>query len=161
VDNNDTPLRLAYDASVRAIEDQVQVLDDLRSRAATLLAASALVASFLGSRALATADRIEPFSFNGLAVAGFVLIAVLTLVILWPFRLRFNVSAIEMIEVIDSRAANSPITMAETYRELAVQLEEIHLFNAVRMRLLFWLLRVAILALICEVVAWVFVLWSV
>jgi len=29
----ETPYRLAYDASVRAIEDQARVLEDLRSRA--------------------------------------------------------------------------------------------------------------------------------
>ena len=51
-DVDETPYRLAYEASVRAIEDQARVLEDLRSRAATLVAAAALVTSFLGGTTL-------------------------------------------------------------------------------------------------------------
>jgi hypothetical protein len=36
------PYQLAYDASIRAIEDQARVLESLRSRPGTLLAATAL-----------------------------------------------------------------------------------------------------------------------
>ena len=50
---DETPHRLAYDASVRAIEDQSRVLDDLRARAGTIFAAAALVTSFLGGLGLA------------------------------------------------------------------------------------------------------------
>jgi hypothetical protein len=152
-------MRLAYEASVRAIDDQAKVLDDLRSRSGTLLAASALVASFLGSRALAAANGIEVVSFNGLAVGAFVLLAVLALIILWPFRFGSDLSAAEVIEIIDSRADNEPVTAAEAYRELALQLERTYDLNAVKARLMFWLLRAAILALVCEVAAWILVLW--
>jgi len=66
---DDTPYRLAYEASVRAIEDQARVLEDLRSRAATLVAAAALVTGFLGEAALTRADTITPLSWIGVAIA--------------------------------------------------------------------------------------------
>jgi hypothetical protein len=50
VDNIETA-RVVYDASVRAAQDQAGVLDSLRTRAGTLLAAAALVSSFLGGQA--------------------------------------------------------------------------------------------------------------
>jgi hypothetical protein len=157
--DNETPLRIAYEVSVRAVEDQAHFVDDLRARSGTLVAASALVASFLGSRALAAADGIVILSFNGFAVGAFVLLAVLALVILWPFRFRLSPSAAEMIDVIDSRAATDPVTLEEAYRELALQLEGWSDLNAPKIRLLSWLLRVAILAFVCEVTAWIVVLW--
>jgi hypothetical protein len=50
--DNDDEARIAYDASIHAIQDQANVLDGLRSRAGTVLAAAALVSSFLGGQAL-------------------------------------------------------------------------------------------------------------
>ena len=44
--------RLAYEVSLKALERQENVIDELRSRTGTLLAASSLSASFLGARAL-------------------------------------------------------------------------------------------------------------
>jgi hypothetical protein len=44
--------RLAYEVSLKALERQENVVDELRSRTGTLLAASSLSASFLGARAL-------------------------------------------------------------------------------------------------------------
>jgi hypothetical protein len=43
---------LGYDLSRQALQQQEAALDELRSRTGTLLTANALVASFLGSRAL-------------------------------------------------------------------------------------------------------------
>jgi hypothetical protein len=43
--------RLAFDLSLRALERQERVVEELRARTGTLLAAGALVASLLGIRA--------------------------------------------------------------------------------------------------------------
>jgi hypothetical protein len=48
--------RLAYELSLRALSQQEGVLNELRSRTGTLLAASSLVASFLGARAIGSGD---------------------------------------------------------------------------------------------------------
>jgi hypothetical protein len=42
---------LAYEQSVRAIEQQARMLDELRSRTGLLLTGASIVASFLGERA--------------------------------------------------------------------------------------------------------------
>jgi hypothetical protein len=42
---NEATLKLAYDSSVRAIDDQARVLEGLRSRGGTMFAAGALVTS--------------------------------------------------------------------------------------------------------------------
>jgi hypothetical protein len=44
--------RLAYDASLRSLDKQEELLSELRSRTGLLLAASSVAASFLGERAL-------------------------------------------------------------------------------------------------------------
>src|SRR6266496_650368 len=60
--------QLAYDASVRAIQDQAGVLDGLRTRAGTVLAAAALVSSFLGGQALRDSSHLELLSLTTAAV---------------------------------------------------------------------------------------------
>jgi hypothetical protein len=49
--------RLAYELSRDEVARQEKALDELRARTGTLLAASAIVASFLGSRAVAANGR--------------------------------------------------------------------------------------------------------
>ena len=46
--SDDTPYRLAYDSSTRALDDQARALESLRTRAGTIFAATALVTSFIG-----------------------------------------------------------------------------------------------------------------
>ena len=54
---SEKPYELAYEASVRAIEAQATLVESLRSRAGTILAATALVTSFFGGQAFARAGR--------------------------------------------------------------------------------------------------------
>jgi hypothetical protein len=73
------PFDLAYEAALRALEDQHTSLDGLRARAAALIAAIAIVTSFLGGQAL------EPDGFSAweisalLAFAGGVALCLLVL----------------------------------------------------------------------------------
>ena len=59
---------LAYALSLRALEQQERVLEELRARTGVLLAATALVASFLGGRALSSAAS-PWFTLPGVAAA--------------------------------------------------------------------------------------------
>jgi len=155
-------LQLAYDASLRAVTDQASVLEGLRARAGTLFAAAALVTSFLGGQALVHTSHVVVSSWAGAAVACFVANAVSTLVILWPFRLRFSLSSQELIEIVDSRrAAADPVTIEEALRELALRLEVNYDSNVRTIRGLLWCLRLAILFLVGEVAAWIVVLWRI
>ena len=158
--DNTAPLRLAYDASVRAIADQSSVLEDLRSRAGTLFAAAAVVTSFLGGQALRANAHLVVASYAGLAVATFVLAAILTLIILWPVRLAFSLSASEFLAIVDDREAeDEPVTADEAYRELALRLESNYDLNSPPIQRLFWCFRLAIVCVVAEVSAWIVVLW--
>jgi hypothetical protein len=158
--DNETPLRLAYDASVRAIGDQSGVLEGLRGRAGTLFAAAALVTSFLGGQSLRATTHLVVASYAGVAVGCFVLAAFLTLIILWPFRLAFSLSAGEFIAIVDERAAEGePVTGDEAYRELAIRMELNYDLNSRTIRGLYWCFRIAIVCLVGEISAWIVVLW--
>jgi hypothetical protein len=94
---DDVPLRHAYEAAIRSVTDQS--VEGLRARAGTMFAATALVTSFLGGQALTRIEhegRLPAFhlvSVTGAAVLAFILVALATVTILWPYRVRFSVSA--------------------------------------------------------------------
>lgn len=150
------PFQLAYEASSRAIVDQASVLESLRSRAGTLFAATALVTSFLGGQA--DLSPLRAFSYTGLAIATFVAVAMLTLAILWPYRLRFSVSAASMLAIVAEREDEAPVTPREAYTELALRYEEMYDTNARTIRALLACFRLAIVFLVVEVAAWIVVL---
>lgn len=50
---------IAYEQSMRALDQQAGVLDELRRRTSTLIAVSALVATFLGGEALQAQARVQ------------------------------------------------------------------------------------------------------
>jgi hypothetical protein len=161
---NDTPYRLAYEASVRAIEDQARVLESLRSRAGTIFAAAALVTTFLGSDIVGGPNVVgdfEALSLDGIVVAAFLVSGVLTLIMLWPLAFRFSLSAGAMIEVLDGRTEERPVDSVEAYRELALQLEGLYDSNSRGIRGLLWCFRGAILCLVAEVAAWVTLYWRI
>jgi hypothetical protein len=71
---------LAYVEAVRAIEEQSNVLAGLQTSAGTLLAASSLVTSFLGGRALGNDFHL----WSIVALGAFVATSLLTVGVLWP-----------------------------------------------------------------------------
>jgi hypothetical protein len=157
---DETPYRLAYEASVRAIEDQARLLDDLRSRSATLVAAAALVTGFLGDATLTRADGLEPLSWAGVAIASFIATAIAAFVVLWPVAVGFRLSAAAILGVIDDRAAEgAPVSSTEALGETALQLELLCDRNEPRIQLLLWVFRSAILFLTIEAAAWTVALW--
>jgi hypothetical protein len=163
---DDAPYRLAYEASLRAVDDQARVLESVRTRSGTLFAATAIVTSFIGGIAL-TEVRSEQgrlvwhvWSFSAAAVGAFMVVGLLTIMILFPYRFRFSVSAGEIIDIVESRAeGEDPVTGVEAHRELALRHEEMYDLNSKWVRLLFWGFRLGILFLVLEVAAWTVVLW--
>ena len=61
-------------------------------------------------------------SFTGAAIAAFVAASLLTLAILWPFRLGISLSAAEFFQIVDEREAEAgaSVTESEALRELAL-----------------------------------------
>ncbi|MDP9490858.1 MAG: hypothetical protein M3P42_01450 [Actinomycetota bacterium] len=161
---DETPYRLAYEASVRAVDDQATVLEGVRSRAGTMFAAAALVTTFLGGGLFGEQRSVltdfEPWSLDGVVVASFIGTALLTLAILWPFRFRFSISAADMIAILEKRTED-PVTTVEAYREVALSLENLYDRNRTRIVPLLWCFRGAILCLVIEVAAWMSIVWRI
>src|SRR5207247_1624871 len=112
------------------------VLEDLESRAGTLLAAAALVTSFFGGRALG--GHLDIWSF--VAVAAFVATSLAVIGVLWPrHHSRFVVSAGAFLAAATAQGSS----LAVAHRELALRLEEMYDDNQQRLRQLFRMFRLS------------------
>jgi hypothetical protein len=78
VDGNDLE-ELAYDLALRSLAQQERVLEELRARTGVLLTATAVVASFLGGRALETSGGIWLTLTGALAAIGSIVLSVYVL----------------------------------------------------------------------------------
>jgi hypothetical protein len=157
---SEKPYELAYEASLRAIENQAATVESLRSRAGTILAATALVTSFFGGQALTRAERspLHALSYTTAALGSFIAVSLLSLPILLPFRLRFSLSAGAILSFFEDVPDGSLVSAAETLREVALQYESMHEFNARQIRVLVVCFRLAIVCLLGEVGFWLTVL---
>jgi len=141
--------RLAFDQSVRALNLQSSVLDDLRSRTGILLTALSLSATFLGSRALDGGFS----TWTRVAVGFFIASAGYCLGVLWPrgdWGFALNGPAIlgEYVQKQSSAGLDHMLVeIAEINQENWEQ-------NAERLRWLFWCFRLAVLALVLQVPCW-------
>jgi hypothetical protein len=94
---------IIYDAGRAALADQEATVAGIRQRTGTLLAAQALVASFLGSSAL----RADGFSgWNRPATIALVAGLILAAALLAPWRMGFAVDARELYERLYAEATD-------------------------------------------------------
>lgn len=137
--------RLSYEASLRSLDKQEGLLDELRARTGLLIAASSLAASFLGQPALAHAGT----ALVVLALLAFALSVGSSLYVLMPKRgLVFSLAGSVLYEgLFDFRD-----DMAEVYRRVTYELDRFWESNDVRLQRLFLAFRVAAIALGVEVV---------
>lgn len=137
--------RLAYDAAVVGLEKQERVLDELRSRAGLLLAASSLSASFLGPTAL---DDGQPWLLAG-ALAAFAVSVGGSIVVLIPrSSFTFSIFGATMYEELFEFRED----LDEVYRRLAYDFDGFWEANDAAMQPLFSWFRRAAIALGTEVV---------
>jgi hypothetical protein len=139
---------LAYQLSLKALERQDRVLDELRARTGTMLAASSIAASFLGGQAAGADSGVLTVLAVGMFVAS---IAALTYILLPKGNLIFSVRGSVLFE----EEFEEAVALAETYRRLAYWLEGYHEANQVIVERLFLYFRVATLAVLLQVVLWV------
>jgi hypothetical protein len=153
---SDSPVGIAFDAAKSGLERQGQALDNLRSRAATLLAAAAIVTSFLGAQALE-----DPRGQRGIedwewaAVVAFVLLAGSVIFVLLPRKKKwvFGMNATKLIR--EYVEAEPPAELDEMQRDLALHLQKHFQKNGDRMERLYWAFRLGCVFLTVEVVAWI------
>lgn len=139
--------QLAYDAALRALDNQERVLDELRGRTGILLGASALAASFLGKEAFA--DPSPALAVP--ALLTFVATIACSVFILVPRQDQFVFSLSGprlyegLFEVKDD--------LAEVHRRLAYDMHAFWQTNDARLQPLFKAYRIGAAALVTEILA--------
>jgi hypothetical protein len=148
---------VAFEEAGRAITQQQQVLDGLRTRAGTLLSMASVSTSFLGGLTL---DKKRLAALTLLALVAFAAVGALTVYILYPRGgWVFGLSAKTLIKnFIDTQPKWQ---LSAMYRDLALHLENHYDRNARQLVRLFWLFRLASGLLVVEVILWLLVLGGV
>jgi hypothetical protein len=93
---------ITYEAGRSALADQESIVAGIRQRTGTLLAAHALVTSFLGATTV-RAQGLHPLGW--VALAALVLGLLVAAVLLAPWRLSFAVDARDLYDALCERAS--------------------------------------------------------
>ena len=144
----DSVEQLAYDEAVRGLESQRASLDALRTRTGTLVAAAALVTTFIGGRAL----RGQNSAWTTVAIVAFVAVVASSFLVLLPWKLHFALPPAQLVvDYVDPDPQAEPTTML---RDLALHHGTTVSNNRRKQERLFWAFRCAIILLGLEVISW-------
>jgi hypothetical protein len=146
---HDTLYKLAYDEAVRALSEQQAIVESLRSRAGVLFSAAALTTSFLGTRALHSADW-SPFSW--LALLAFVGVATAFLAIFWPRDWEFGADPRVVIGACIESADSA--SLEDLHRELSFDMHRSYLKNCEEQEKLFVFFRISNVLFALELMLW-------
>lgn len=147
-----------FQAVRHQLDRQEASLDDLRSRAATLLTGASILAGFLGTVIERNGGGLDCLGWAALSV--FVVAAVLIVVVLVPtFTWRFSVG---LPDIEDGGDGPEPIlcvpdhetTLANASRRLQSYYEQ----NAGKLEVLMWLFTAAAILIVVDVVLWILAL---
>ncbi len=146
----DALYKVAYDEAVRALSDQRLEIDSVHSRTGLLLSVAAIATSFLGARAL-EGGSLSPMSW--LALASFIVTALVSLAVLLPSREEFSADAREVIETYIE--APQPASIKGLHRDLALHMHASYARNLGALGRLATLFQMACGLLIVEMIFWV------
>jgi len=145
----DPRLAFIYAEALRSLQVQLNNLESLHARGATLIFATSFASSLLGSQALANGLG----AFDWLALTLLVGIALLATVILWPYynvHFRFDVEEL-LGHYIDGPR---PASISEMQRELALKLKTYMESNGRLIRRTRLALQLAFILLLVEIIVW-------
>jgi hypothetical protein len=143
---------ITYDAGRSALGDQETLVSGIRQRTGTLLAANALVASFLGAATI-RAQGLEAFGW--IALVALVLGLIVSAVLLAPWRLKFAVDAREIYDELYEQA--SAEAEADTLGWLAAAgygYQALREENARKVRRMSWLSGAVGILMIAQTISW-------
>lgn len=150
----DPRYELVLSQVLRGLSQQQGVLDNLRARAGTLVAAASLVSSFFGATALsneasppATFWVVLAFLFLGVVVAA-------AIIIVWPYQWRFGISGHRLLADYVNPESGAPASLDEIRYSLIYYIQTDMDTNEVKLDRLWLALRVAVLAIAAEVICW-------
>jgi hypothetical protein len=143
----DARLELVYQEAVRGLAHQQQVVENMSSRAGSLIFASSFAGSLLGSSALA--DGVG--GWDWLAMVLLMAIGALIAFLLWPYHhYRFRFDPQELLD----RYVDTGATMASIHRELAVRIKHDMASNWRVIQRLRIALQLSLVLLVFEILAW-------
>jgi hypothetical protein len=147
----DPRIAFVYQEALRGLMQQQAAVESLHNRAATLVFAASFAGSLLGSRALA--DGLGAWDWTGLGLL--LLIGAVTVVLLWPYYdLSFRFDPEDLLaRYVDS---DQPASMQDMHRALALQIKADFRRNGRIVRRLRETFQVALVLLLCEIMAWMF-----
>jgi hypothetical protein len=149
--SEDPRIAFVYQEALRGLLQQQAAVESLHNRAATLVFAASFAGSLLGSRALA--DGLGAWDWTGMVLL--LLIGALTVVLLWPYyelSFRFDPEGL-LARYVDS---DQPASMQDMHRALALQIKDDFQRNGRIVRRLRETFQVALVLLLCEIMAWMF-----
>ena len=143
---------ITYDAGRHALADQESLVAGIRQRTGTLLAAHALVASFLGG---ATLRDEGPSALSWLALASLVAGLIVAAILLAPWQLHFALDARELYYGLREQAASEG--GADTFGWLAAAgftHQALHTENTARVRRMSSLSGALAALMVVQTLAW-------
>jgi hypothetical protein len=153
--------RIVYEESVRTLSQQKEVLDGLRARAGTLLAAVSIATAFLSSQALDTSD-LDSLAWS--AIVLFCLVVLLSISVFatipWGWTFAHHPHLLIGIHLDSERPPPGwrPSTPAEIYRNISYWNGVHYNENVRKLAVMFVLFTVACVALAAEIVIWLILL---
>lgn len=149
---------VAYDEAHKAVDGQAATLTNIRTNAGTLLAAATIVTSFLGGQALGqptvSGGRVTKTTIGALgwlAIVAFVSVAALTVAVLWPRQMKFDMEA---GPILDSTAGQD-VEEADGKAVLARYWDNNYDFNQAKLDRMFRLYTAACVLLGAEAICWI------
>ncbi len=143
---------ITYEAGRQALADQEALVSGIRQRTGTLLAAHALVASFLGSATI-RAHGLETLGW--IALAALVLGLCVSALLLAPWQLKFAVDARELYDELYPEAEAE--AEADTLGWLAAAgygYQALREENAGKVRVMSWLSGAVGILMIAQTISW-------
>ena len=151
-DSGDDPrVAFVYQEAVRGLTQQQALVENMNTRAGSLIFATAFASSWLGSRALA--DGLGPWDW--LAVALLFGIGGLIVFMLWPYhKYTFRFDPEELLnQYVDGDSATN---MSAMHRALALRIKADMADNWRIIQRLRVALQIALFFLLADILAWLF-----
>jgi hypothetical protein len=154
--DKDALCKVVYDEAVRALSEQQVVIDSVRGRAGYLLSAAAITTSVLSALALPSSSS-SPMVW--VALAAFVGVTAMSLVILQPRRPEISATPVDLIR--NYVEIKEPARIHQLHRDLSVQIQRSYFENLEGLTELATLFQIASGLLVGEIVLWILVIVSI
>jgi hypothetical protein len=147
---------ITYEAGRHALADQDALVSGIRQRTGTLLAAHALVASFLGATTI-RAQGVQ--AWGSVALTALVVGLVVAAVLLAPWQLKFAVDARDLYsELYEQAAEEAPADTLGWLAAAGYGYQALREENADKVRVMSWLSGALGVLMVAQTLSWLIAL---